>query len=194
MNQDPNLAEQVAEWFGRRRRVGRFQARDLAQPLVTALEERHDVMWQQQARRVLAAEADIDDEHPRLCRLAAGLVEGHLVSAAAIAALDQPAEQTRTEIQQRLIGDFIAKRTATITKAWTSLPRRERRRTSVGELTEAYDAEQLLSCESCALVYPIHGGDADRDHCEFDGGALAEWAQRSVVPPISVRLVAPPQA
>ncbi len=190
MDQNPSLAGQVAEWFDRRRRVGRFQARDLAQPLVTALEERHDVMWQQQAHRVLAAEADIADEHPRLCRLAAGLAEGHLVDAAAIAALDQPAEQTRAEIQQRLLGDYHDERTAAITKAWTSLPRRERRRTSVGELTEAYDAQRLLSCELCALVYPRRGGDADRDHCEFDGRVLAEGAQRPVVPSTAEHLEA----
>jgi hypothetical protein len=190
MDQHPNLAEQVTEWFDRRRRIGRFQARDLAQPLVAALEERHHVMWQRQARRLLAAEAEIADEHPRLCWLAATLADGHLVDAAAIAAVDQPAEQTRAEIQQHLLGDYLDKRTAAIIKAWGSLPRRERRLTSVDELTEAYDAERLLSCESCALVYPIRGGDADRHQCEFDGGVLAEWAQRPVVPTMTERLQA----
>jgi hypothetical protein len=107
---EPDLAAQVVEWFNRRRRINRFHARDLARPLVASLEKRRRGMWEEKARRLLAAQDDIADEHPRLCRLAAVVATGHLASPDEIAALDDPPAESRTQIQQAVLGDFYARR------------------------------------------------------------------------------------
>jgi hypothetical protein len=156
LNQEPGLAEQLTDWYDRRRRVGRFQARDLAQPLVADLERRHERMWQRQARRLLAAEADIADEHPRLFRLAATLAKGRLVDEDAIAILDQPAEQTRAEVQRAILGDYDARRADAVDRRWPALGWRERRRNTKAQVEADYDRQNVCICVVCLLVYPKH--------------------------------------
>jgi hypothetical protein len=189
MDREPHLAEQIADWYDRRRRVGRFQARDLAQHLVAELEERHAVMWQQQARRLLAAEADIADEHPRVCQLAALLAAGRLVSAVQIGLLVRRAEQTRAEIQQDALKGYPARRAAAVDRLRTDLGWRDRRRVACEQLGADYDERHLCICDTCALIYPMApDSETISSRCAHCDGTLLDWPARTTVTTLAERL------
>ena len=189
VDREPDLAEQIADWYDRRRRVGRFQARDLAKPLVADLEHRHDRIWQRQARRLLAAEADIADEHPRGYRLAVALAECRLVGATLIDALDQPAEQTRAEIQQSILGDYYARRAAAVDQHWSGLGWRDRRHASYEHVEADYDERNLRVCDTCALVYPVPQTDQSLgSRCAPCDGRVVGRSDRDIGPTLAERL------
>lgn len=189
MNQEPDLAEQVADWYDRRRRVGRYQARDLAKPLVADLEHRHERISQHQVRRLLSAEADIADEHPGLLRLAATLAKGRLVDALAITVLEQPAMQSRAEIQQTILGDYTVQRAAAVERQWAALGRRDRCRSSWEEIEADHDDRNLCVCDTCALVYPLPpNGEPISRRCRHCYGTILNWPDRAAVVPFADRL------
>lgn len=134
----------------------------------------------QQARRLLAAESDIADEHPRLCRLAATLADGRPVGAAAIALLDRAAEPSRAEIQKSILGDYHARRDAAVERKWTDLGWRDRRRATREHFAAEYDDTHLCICDTCTLVYqrPVDWVEAPRN-CDYCGGALLDWNDRA---------------
>jgi hypothetical protein len=189
LSQKPDIAERVVDWFDRRRRLGRFQARDLARPLVAEMEERHAVMWQQQAHRLLAAKADIADKHPRLCQLAATLADGHLANEVAVAALDHPAEQTRAQIQQAILGDYSARRATAIEQQWADLGRRDRRRINRDVIEVNYDEHNLCICDTCALVHPLPpNGEITSRRCHHCDGTVLDWLDRTSVKTLALTL------
>jgi hypothetical protein len=186
LDAEPDLAEQVLAWFDLRRKVGRFTARSLARELVVVLEARHDVLWREQARRLLDARDHVAAEHPHLLRLASILASGRLAD---LALLDRPPGPSRDEVQAQLLGDYPDRRAASVAKAWSELSRRDRRRVTVDQLVEAYDAEGLLACESCGLAYPaVPEYEVDSDRCAFDNAVLVEWDHRPATASIAERL------
>lgn len=188
LDSEPDLAGQVVDWFSRRRRINRFQARDLAQSLVAALEARHVAVWQEQARRLLAAEDDITDVHPRLCRLAATLAAGNLASAEKVTALNDPPAEPRALIQKAILGDYYARLAHAVLVEWSLLGWRDRRRITPKHLDASYDEQHLLICDTCALVYPVPPASELIDRCRHCNGALRDWPERATVFPPAQRL------
>jgi hypothetical protein len=173
LDTEPDLADLALDWFAGRRRLGRTPARDLARPLVAALEPRHADLWDEQGRRVLAAKADIADEQPRLCRLAAMLADGRLAKIDQIAALDTPFVQTREEIQRALLGDYQARRASFVDDEWSRRHRRDRRGLTREHFEADYDESNLGVCETCALVYPLPAdGSIPESFCAHCKGTI----------------------
>jgi Replication-relaxation len=183
LDTEPHLAAQVIEWFTWRHRLNRFQARDLAQPLVAALEARHDTVWQEQAQLLLAAKDELADIHPRRCRLAATLAAGKLASVDEIAALNDPPNESRAEVQRGILEEYHARRTDAVNEEWSRLGWRERRRNTRDRLEVAYDEQHLLICDTCALVYPMPPtGEPVGSRCGYCDGAILDWPERTSVP------------
>ena len=179
---EPDLAGPAVDWFGRRRKLDRFRAQDLARPLVTALEARHSALWSEQARRVLAARDDIADTHPRLCRLAAILADEHLANLDEIAGLDAPATERRAQIQQAVLGNYHTRRAAFIDDKWSGLGWPDRRRLTREHLEAQYDEQNLLVCGTCALAYPLPpDGESLASPCAHCDGTILDWPDRSMV-------------
>jgi hypothetical protein len=180
----PDLAGGIVDWARQRRRVGRFEARDLAQPWVRVLEERFDSLWAQQARHLLAAQARLAAGDPAVYRIAAALADGNLAEDLAI--LDAPPGRTRQALQDDVLGDYPARRTAAIEATWQALSRRIRRHTSRQDLADRFDAEHLLICATCTMVYPLPETLCDRcPHCD---GTLLDWVERARVTSLVQRL------
>ena len=133
-------------------------------PSSPLLEVRYDDVWREQVRRLLAACDDIPDEHPRLCRLAAALAAGRLVSPAAMAALDAPAEASRAEIQKMILGDYSARRATAVEQQWADLGRRDRRRTNREEIEANYDERNLMRLRHLRARLPT--ATERRDHLQ----------------------------
>jgi hypothetical protein len=189
LDTEPDIAEQVIDWGARRRRLNRFQARELAQTLVSILEARHDTIWREQVRRLLAAEDDIADEHPRLFRLAAALAARHLASPEAIADLDDPPAQSRVQIQQAILDGYHAQRSAVVDRQWSSLGWRDRRRVAREEIETEYDERNLLICKACALVYPIPpDGGPFESSCRYCDGTILDWSDRTFIASLAQQL------
>jgi hypothetical protein len=189
LDAEPELAGRAIDWCSRRRRLNRFQARDLAQTLVSTLEARHDAIWREQVRRLLAASDDIADEHPRLCRLAAALAVGHLASPEEIADLDDPPAQSRAQIQQAILGGYHAHRSAAVDQQWSSLGRRDRRRVTREKIETEYDERNLLICETCALVYPLPpDGGSFNSSCRYCDGTILDWSDRAFITNLAQQL------
>jgi len=95
------------------------------------------------ACRLLAAHEQAPD-HPRLYEPAATLAAGRLADPDQIIALDQPPEQTRDQIQNALLGDYHARRTAAIDQHLAGLGWRERRHADRAVLAAGCDNEHHL--------------------------------------------------
>jgi hypothetical protein len=121
---------------------------------VAKLEARHDALWREQAGRLLTAEDDIVDMHPRIFRLATTLAAGTLAGAAEMAVLDEPPVDSRAEAQRRVLADYQSRQADAVNERWSRLGRRERRRSTRDQLKVSYDDQQLLVCDTCALAYP----------------------------------------
>lgn len=185
LDTEPDLARQIVDWCVKRRRVNRFKARDLAQPLIAELEQRHAATWADQARRLLAARDHIAADHPRLHRLATTLAAGNLLSDNDSVCLNAPPAVTHAEIQQEILGGYHARRSSAVQRHWLNLSHRDRRRVGREQLAAAYDAENLLVCDTCELAYPTAmTDDAGTDRCAHCDGTLLEWRER----PTSVAL------
>lgn len=179
LDDEPDLANQVVDWLDERRRINRFRARDLAQPIVCALEQRHTRLWVDQARHLLSAEEHIMAGHPHLYRLAVTLASGRLAGPEEIAILGSPPAETREQIQRRSLGDYPIRRATAVDRAWRALGRRERRRTSRDQLAAAHDDTHLAVCGSCGIAEPQPEPDQTApDRCVHCDGVLLDWPQR----------------
>jgi hypothetical protein len=189
LDREPELAEQVVEWFARRRRIGLFQARDLARPLVALLQDRHTALWREQAARLLAADEHIAAEHPRMHRLAATLAAGSLLSPDEMAYLDTRPAQTRGQIQAAVLAAYAARRAAAVERDWAARSWRERRRTTRERLATAFDAEHLAACDTCGLAYPDNGAaETLASRCRYCEGSLIDNSQAARHVPLADRL------
>jgi hypothetical protein len=184
---EPELSSAVVDWFEQRRRLNRFRARDLAQPIVAMLAPRHSEMWASQVRRVLAADAYVADDHPRLHRLVRTLASEHIAPVDDLAELDVAPARTRAEIQTTLLGTYVLERAEAVEREWMGLDRRTRRRVAPDDLTAAYDREHLTSCEGCGLLVPL-GPAADLGTCTECGGALLSWSEHPERPALTAKL------
>ncbi|HZN74516.1 MAG TPA: replication-relaxation family protein [Micromonosporaceae bacterium] len=180
LDNEPDLANQVADWLDQRRRINRFRARDLAQPIVCELEQRHTNLWVDQAHRLLTAEEHLTAAHPRLYRLAARLASGHLADLGELAILATPPTETREQIQHVALGDYPIRRAAAVNCGWQALNRRERRRTSLDQLGAAYDDAHLSICGVCGIAEPQPEPDeVATDRCAHCDGVILDWPQRT---------------
>jgi hypothetical protein len=189
LDNDAVVAGQVLGWFDHRRRLSRFRSRDLAAPLVSILDLRHDDVWRVQARRLLASTDDIADEHPRVCRLAATLAAGHLASPEAVAALDDSPAQPRAQIQHVLLGDFYGRRAVAVDQQWSALGRRERRHLTRAQIEADYDKRSLHICDTCTLVFPAPvDGSSVHSQCRHCNGTIIDWPDRTTITTLTDRL------
>jgi hypothetical protein len=184
LDAEPDLARRIVDWTRQRRRIGRFEARDLARPWIQILEDRFDQIWGQQARQFLAAQARLAAGDPAVYRIAAALADGNLVDDLTV--LDAPPGRTRQASQDEVLGDYPARRAAAIEPIWQALPRRARRHTSRQDLAERFDAEHLLVCATCTMAYPLPETLYDRcPHCD---DLLLDWPERTKVTSLAQRL------
>jgi hypothetical protein len=175
LDRDPELAAQVIGWYAnRRQRVNYHVARELAEPFVPILEERHGALWQVQVKRFLAAGGWIAADHPHLYRLAKTLTSGRLVPLKEMAKLDTPPTQTRAEIQQAILATYHARRAAA-EREWLALSKRDRHRASPEQLAVRGDLDGFATCDTCGLTYPPTApGDVALSRCEQCEGFLIE--------------------
>ena len=191
LNDEPDLAAQLTEWFTQRRRISRFQARDVAQPFVPNLEARHDDIWREQARHLLTAGTRPAEAHPRLCRLAATLAAGALAGSNEFAVLENLPAESHVEIQRHILGDYHAHRADAVNEKWSRLGRRERRSLTRDQLQSDYDGQHLLICDTCALTYPLpSGGDSVDGRCTYCDGSILSWSDRVKAPSLDQHLQA----
>nr|WP_275941261.1 replication-relaxation family protein [Planosporangium flavigriseum] len=189
LDTEPNLANQIIDWSRVRRKIGRFEARDLARPLVAVLEDRYAALWTEQARRLLVAEDHLVAAHPPLCRLAATLAAGNLATSAEISMLGVPPTGTRRRLQHQAYDDYPARRAAAVDSLWQAMGRRARRHTSQEKLAANFDKEHLLICDTCELIYPKPEQDETLfDRCPYCDGTLLDWADRASIVSLTRRL------
>ncbi|HEV7976540.1 hypothetical protein [Amycolatopsis sp.] len=186
---DSDLVAQVIEWGRNRRRIPRSDGRERAWPFVPVLEARHAALWAQQARLVVFSHDHLAAAEPRLCRLVATLADGHLAEDTEIAMLRAAPTRTRQQVQQDTWGDYPAQREATVEAHWAALNRRARRHTSREHLTDAYDNDHLIICDTCQIIYLKVGPDTLlRQDCPHCGGTIIDWTERAGVVPLARRL------
>lgn len=188
LDNEPDLAGQVLDWYAQRRRLDKFRARALASPLVADLANRYTAIWAEQVHRLLAAQDHIAADQPHLHGLAKTLSRGALASIDEMDLLDTPPATTRAQIQQRLLGDYASSRTAVLDEEWQRYDRRARRHITREQLATAYDDKHLAVCDTCALIYQVDAKTPFR--CTYCGANLLDWPDRTSVPSLAQRLEA----
>jgi transcription initiation factor IIE alpha subunit len=195
LDTEPDLSRQILDWFARRRRVNRFDARDFARPLVAVLEDRHRAIWADQARRLLAATDHLVEDgqravtHPHLHRAASILAAGHLLTEDQAAALQASLPRTREELQQETLGDHPERRAAAVEDHWRNLGRKARRHIPREQIAAGYDEQHLVICNTCEMIYPHPDFDAAASQrCPHCDGSLLDWTDRTLIVSIADQL------
>jgi DNA-binding transcriptional ArsR family regulator len=188
LDSEPDLAGQIAGWVDARRRLGKFEARDLARPLVARLEARHTHLWADQARRLLAARAHLRAETPLAQEFAATLAAGRLASHDMMQALQTPPGRTWQQIQDGLLADYVIRRAAEIEKQlaehrsgrrrWLATRRTTHTATARTALGDEVDRRHLLVCGTCGLAYPWATEPSAPAWCPECRGDLLDWRDR----------------
>jgi transcription initiation factor IIE alpha subunit len=180
IEREPELAAKVLEWGRHWRRIPRSERRERAQPLVPELEARHAALWAQQARLLLSSQEHLAAAEPRLCRLVTTMANGHLADETEIDMLRAAPSRTRQRLRQDAWGDYPAQRQAVVEAHWDALTRRARRQTSREHLSDAYDNEHLIICDTCQIVYLKVGPNTLlQQYCPHCDGTIVEWADRA---------------
>jgi hypothetical protein len=195
LDAEPDLAGQIVDWLAQRRRVNRFDARDLARPLVAVLEARHHTIWTDQARRLVATTGHPLNAgqgvvtHPHLHRAAAILAAGHLLTEHQAAALHTPPDRSREQLQQEAFGDYLERRAAAVEDHWRKLDRRTRRQIPREQILAGYDEQHLVICGTCEMIYPHPDFDAAAsERCPHCDGNLLDWTDRTLIVSIADHL------
>lgn len=103
--------------------------------------------------------------------------------------LDQPAEETRAEIQQAILANYHVRRAAAVMRRWSDLGMRDRRRITHEQIETDYDLRNLRTCHTCALVYPLPpDGESFASRCDYCFGTVLEWPDRTTVSTLAERL------
>lgn len=193
LERDPDLALAVAAWWGPRR--SRRPAGPAPADLVDALAARHRTVWARHARAVLDAAAHIAADTPRLAEMTARLQADQLLTRADRDHLRAPPTSDRARLRADALADYVRRRQVDVEREHEALSWRARRRTSLAELTAAYDARWLLVCDVCAMVTPRSDPDrgvwdgeegAGCSHCH--SGHLVDHHQGQAVPGLAQRL------
>jgi hypothetical protein len=184
---DPALAEQVLAVDAGGADVEQLRA---------VLRDRHEQLLAEQTRAVLAAPGTAA-ELPRAAAAAAALQSGRLLDPWLLDALAEPADETRDQLQARLLADYTARRDAELAEQRQALGRWARRRADPAADAAAYDEQHLLVCDLCAIATPAATDDADRwwttdevgSECRQCGaGHLIDYADHGQVPALEQRL------
>lgn len=131
--------------------------------LVAALAGEYLPRWREQATRLLTADEAITTESPDWQVAAARLLTGQLLDAWQLERATTP-RYGRAEAQAllwhdaasgRLDRDYPNVREQAVREQWTQLGFLARRRTSLRQLAETYDAAHLRACPGCALTIPV---------------------------------------
>ncbi|MGH3714555.1 MAG: replication-relaxation family protein [Micromonosporaceae bacterium] len=188
LDTEPDLAQQVVDWIRVRRTTNRFQALDHTQPLAATLEARHAAIWEEQARRLLAAHEHLAAAHPNVHQLAEILADCHLAKRYQVEALNTAPTCSHEQLQRDALGNYYQRRDATIDATWRALSWRERRRTSREELAAAHDDEHLLICGTCEIIQLTLSADEHAWRCPHCSTDLLTWPKRRQVITLTHRI------
>jgi hypothetical protein len=187
---EPDLAQQVVNWGRGRRKVGnKWDARALAEPFVDQFAARYRPLWAGQAERLLAAHEHLAAGTPAVYTLASTLAAGTLANHKEMAVLDTPPGPTHRQLQEAAWGDYLTRRQAAVEAEWRRLGRRTRRTTTLQQLAEQYDTDNLARCPDCLISYPQPTPDGRYlSRCPNCDGDLRDWADRDGITTLAHRL------